>query len=258
MGSKTDSLWNCGHGNQLSGPSRSAANYRWSPTCLITTARSVLMSMRIWVISSKRPSIASRRVGVVSRLPLSGLPGIGSSPPLSTASRCSGFPTQCYRQRFQGSRAAAALNGVALNFPHDRGRYMRSFRKFALTPSKLSHPLIDGLSDGRPILRHPIPPRSALAPRLADRRHSAAPPRAPSPCESAQAMTWCAEIIDGSLKSAQGHVRRGYVPAPAKGRLMSPVILTLVIAAITGLGFLAMIAILLIAMRTEGPYLSPT
>jgi hypothetical protein len=39
---------------------------------------------------------------------------------------------------------------------------------------------------------------------------------------------------------------------------MNPVILTLVIAAITGLGFLAMIAILLIAMRTEGPYLSPT
>jgi hypothetical protein len=39
---------------------------------------------------------------------------------------------------------------------------------------------------------------------------------------------------------------------------MNPVILTLVIAAITGLGFLAIIAILLIAMRTEGPYLSPT
>lgn len=39
---------------------------------------------------------------------------------------------------------------------------------------------------------------------------------------------------------------------------MNPVILTLVIAAITGLGFLTMIAILLIAMRTEGPYLSPT
>ncbi len=39
---------------------------------------------------------------------------------------------------------------------------------------------------------------------------------------------------------------------------MNPVILTLVIAAITGLGFLAMIAILLIAMRTESPYLSPT
>ena len=39
---------------------------------------------------------------------------------------------------------------------------------------------------------------------------------------------------------------------------MNPVILTLVIAAIVGLGFLAMFAILLIAMRTEGPYLSPT
>ena len=39
---------------------------------------------------------------------------------------------------------------------------------------------------------------------------------------------------------------------------MSPVILTLVIAAIVGLGFLAMLAVLLIAMRTEGPHLSPT
>ena len=117
--------------------------------------------------------------GVVSRLPLSGLPGIGGSPPLSTASRCSRLPAQCYRQRFQGSRATAALNGVALNFPHDRGRYMRSFRKFALTPSKLSHPLIDGLSDGRPIFRHPIPPRSALAPRLADRSSFCGTPAGP-------------------------------------------------------------------------------
>jgi hypothetical protein len=39
---------------------------------------------------------------------------------------------------------------------------------------------------------------------------------------------------------------------------MSPVILALAIAAIVGLGFLGMIAILLIAMRTEGLYLSPT
>jgi hypothetical protein len=39
---------------------------------------------------------------------------------------------------------------------------------------------------------------------------------------------------------------------------MSPVILSLVIAAIVGAGFLAIFAILLIAMRTEGPYLSPS
>lgn len=39
---------------------------------------------------------------------------------------------------------------------------------------------------------------------------------------------------------------------------MSAAILALVIAAIVGLGFLGMIAILLIAMRTEGPHLSPS
>lgn len=39
---------------------------------------------------------------------------------------------------------------------------------------------------------------------------------------------------------------------------MTPVILSLVIAAIVGLGFLAIFAILLIAMRTEGLSLSPS
>jgi hypothetical protein len=39
---------------------------------------------------------------------------------------------------------------------------------------------------------------------------------------------------------------------------MNAVILALVITAIVGLGFLGMIAALLIAMRTEGSYLSPT
>jgi len=39
---------------------------------------------------------------------------------------------------------------------------------------------------------------------------------------------------------------------------MSAVILALVIAAIVGLGFLGMIAVLLIAMRSEGSCLSPT
>jgi hypothetical protein len=39
---------------------------------------------------------------------------------------------------------------------------------------------------------------------------------------------------------------------------MSAVIFALVITAIVGPGFLGMIAVLLIAMRTEGSYLSPT
>jgi hypothetical protein len=31
------------------------------------------------------------------------------------------LPAKCYRQRFQGSRTSAALNGVTLDFPHGRG-----------------------------------------------------------------------------------------------------------------------------------------
>jgi hypothetical protein len=72
------------------------------------------------------------------------------------------FPAERYRQRFQSSRATAPFDSVPLDFTHDRDRYMRAFGKFALAPSKLSHTLIDGLSDRSPILRHSIPPRSTF------------------------------------------------------------------------------------------------
>ncbi len=67
-------------------------------------------------------------------------------------------PAKRHRKGFQGAPTAAALNGVALNFPDDRRRDMRALGKFALTPSKLSYALIDGFGDRRPILRHSIPP----------------------------------------------------------------------------------------------------
>ena len=84
------------------------------------------------------------------------------------------LPAERYGQRFQRARATAALDGVTLDLSDGRQRHMRTFRKFALSPSKLIYTLIDGLGDCRPILRHPFPPRSASAQRLADHRHSAA------------------------------------------------------------------------------------
>jgi hypothetical protein len=67
----------------------------------------------------------------------------------------------------------------------------------------------------------------------------------------------CAEIIDLSLKSAPRLAGATRGPAPATECFVCPVILILAIAAMVGLGFLAMITILRIAMRTEGRCLSP-
>lgn len=113
------------------------------------------------------------------------------------------FPAERYRQRFQSSRATAALNSLTLNFPHDRGRHTRAFRKLALTPSKLSHPFIHGLSDGCPILRHPIPPRSALGAEVSRSARFCGTPQGLDWSDRAQGGVCIAEIIDESLKSAQ-------------------------------------------------------
>jgi hypothetical protein len=69
-------------------------------------------------------------------------------------------PAKCDRQRFQGAPAAAALNGVPLDFPDNGRRYMRTLSKLTLLPSQLSYALIDGFGDCRPILRHSILRRS--------------------------------------------------------------------------------------------------
>ena len=81
-------------------------------------------------------------------------------------------PAERHGQRFQSSRATVALNGVTLNFPDDRRRHVRAFRKFALAPSKLIHTLVNGFGDGRPIFRHSFLRAPPLALRLADPRHS--------------------------------------------------------------------------------------
>jgi len=112
------------------------------------------------------------------------------------------LPAKRYRQRFQSSRATATFNCVALNFPHDRSRYMRAFREFALTPSKLSHALIDGLSDGSPILRHPFPPRSTFGAEVSGSARFCGTPQALGLRDQADGLAFRAEIIEISLKSA--------------------------------------------------------
>ena len=112
------------------------------------------------------------------------------------------FPAERYRQRFQSSRATTTFNSVTLNFPHDRSRYMRAFREFALTPSKLSHALIDGLSDGSPILRHPFPPRSTFGAEVSGSARFCGTPQALGLRDQADGLAFRAEIIEISLKSA--------------------------------------------------------
>jgi hypothetical protein len=89
-----------------------------------------------------------------------------------------GFPAESHGQRFQSSRAAAALHSVALDFANNRRRHMRALREFTLTPSEFRNSLIDGLSDRRPILRHTFLRAPPSAQRLADPRQSVARHRA--------------------------------------------------------------------------------
>lgn len=112
------------------------------------------------------------------------------------------LPAKCYRQRFQSSRTTAALNGLALNLPHNRDRHMRAFGKLTLTPSKFSHALIDGLSDRSPILRHSIPPRSTFGAEVSGSSRFRGTPRGPDSRNQANRRARKAEIIDRSLKSA--------------------------------------------------------
>jgi hypothetical protein len=113
------------------------------------------------------------------------------------------LPAKGHGQRFQGSRATAALNGVPLNFAHDGWRHMRALREFALTPPKLIHPLIDGFGDCRPILRHSFPPRSAFGAEVSRSPSFHGTTQAFSPSDPPNTLTRQAEIIEISLKSAQ-------------------------------------------------------
>jgi hypothetical protein len=129
------------------------------------------------------------------------------------------LPAERHRQRFQSSWAAAALDGVTLNFAHDGGRYMRALCKFALTPSKLGHAPFDDLGDCRPIFRHAFPPRSAVRAEISRSPsfHGSAPPL--PRLDSANSSTRRADFIEKSMKSAITVSNRGL---PAEGQKGSP------------------------------------
>jgi hypothetical protein len=61
------------------------------------------------------------------------------------------LPAERNRQRFQCSWATPSLDGVQLNFPHNRSRDTGPFRKLTLTPAKLADAVTDHLSDRSPI-----------------------------------------------------------------------------------------------------------
>jgi hypothetical protein len=79
------------------------------------------------------------------------------------------FPAKRDRQGFQCSRATPPLNGVQLNFPHNRRRDTRTLREFPLTPAKLTDTVIDHLGDRSPIFRHAFRHASSSAFRFQSR-----------------------------------------------------------------------------------------
>jgi hypothetical protein len=93
--------------------------------------------------------------------------------------KMSQLPAESHGQGFKRARAAAPLDGMPLDFPHDSYRDMRTLRKLPLTPAKLTHTVTDSPSDRSPVpwiafrhafLRVPLP-----EPTLAD--HGADPHR---------------------------------------------------------------------------------
>ena len=65
------------------------------------------------------------------------------------------LPAESNRQGFQCSRATPPLNGVQLDFPHNRRRDTRPFRKLTLAPAKLTDTVTDYLGDRSPVFsRH--------------------------------------------------------------------------------------------------------
>src|ERR1700733_7548041 len=80
------------------------------------------------------------------------------------------LPAERARQGFQCSRATPPLNGVQLNFPHDRRRDTRPFRKLTLSPAKLADTVTDYLGDRSPVFsRHAFRHASSSAFRFQGR-----------------------------------------------------------------------------------------
>jgi len=122
------------------------------------------------------------------------------------------LPAERHGQRFQSTRTTSAFYGVTLDFAHDGGRYMRALCKFALTPSKLNHAPIDGLSDCRPIFRHPFPPRSAVRAEISRSSSFHGTARPVPRRDPANSSRLGAEIIDSSLKSAEIAQATNFLP----------------------------------------------
>ena len=81
------------------------------------------------------------------------------------------LPAESDRQGFQCSRATPPLNGVQLNFPHNRRRDARPFRELTLSPAKLADTVTDYLGDRSPVFsRHAFRHASSSAFRF-QRRH---------------------------------------------------------------------------------------
>jgi hypothetical protein len=101
------------------------------------------------------------------------------------------LPSECHRQGFESSGAAAALDGVPLDFPHDGHRHVRALGDFTLTPAQLADTVAYSAGNCSPVLRiafrharssaFPLPP-----PRLAD--HFAIPHQAGTNRKQAKAI----------------------------------------------------------------------
>ena len=80
------------------------------------------------------------------------------------------LPAESHRQGFQCSRATPPLNGVQLNFPHDRRRDTRPFRKLTLSPAKLANSVTNHTGNSSPVFfRHAFRHASSSAFRFQGR-----------------------------------------------------------------------------------------
>jgi len=64
-----------------------------------------------------------------------------------------GLPSEGYGQGLECAGAAAALDGVPLDFPYDGHRHVRAFRKFTLAPAELADTVADSQGNRSPVLR---------------------------------------------------------------------------------------------------------